>query len=482
MIQIPKPKKEDVLDTGLLQKAQNEADAAITHYIDEIKRCNQAIRAKVKLLEDDQLIEKLKLHFQAEETDTQEIITEVVDNIKNTRKGNKPAGHIQEYATLYPLLKRLQSSVKKLARKLEKQGTNANLLKTAKEQVEELGLKLQAYGKFSFYKNDTLVSELQRNFFLKCAYCESSFVHVSPADIEHFRPKSAVKIDEKTGKEKVLELKPGYYWLAADWDNLLLSCIDCNRRRNQEDIDGDGETATGKATIFPLADEADRVRDHDTWEDMIAKVQQEEKSRLLLNPCVDDPAKHLKFEMRYDDEGQVQGVFAVALNDSQKGQKSINVYGLNRAGLVWARTREALNLQNDFFALIVSIKGYLRMRKMEGELKVLQEELGNVANPSVQNRLKKLTRELITDAEENQKKSLQDVETAIGLILEKLQADQPYLAMKRDLIQHDIQEWGPMKEMLDKGLMKAEHLVQILNKVKPSALKAALAREDESPT
>ena len=443
MIQIPKPKKEDVLDTDLLQKAQNEADAAITHYIDEIKRCNQAIRAKVKLLEDDQLIEKLKLHFQAEETDTQEIITEVVDNIKNTRKGNKPAGHIQEYATLYPLLKRLQSSVKKLARKLEKQGTNANLLKTAKEQVEELGLKLQAYGKFSFYKNDTLVSELQRNFFLKCAYCESSFVHVSPADIEHFRPKSAVKIDEKTGKEKVLELKPGYYWLAADWDNLLLSCIDCNRRRNQEDIDGDGETATGKATIFPLADEADRVRDHDTWEDMIAKVQQEEKSRLLLNPCV---------------------------------------YGLTRAGLVWARTREALNLQNDFFALIVSIKGYLRMRKMEGELKVLQEELGNVANPSVQNRLKKLTRELITDAEENQKKSLQDVETAIGLILEKLQADQPYLAMKRDLIQHDIQEWGPMKEMLDKGLMKAEHLVQILNKVKPSALKAALAREDESPT
>ena len=175
-------------------------------------------------------------------------------------------------------------------------------------------------------------------------------------------------------------------------------------------------------------------------------------------------------------------MFAIAVNDSQKGQKSINVYGLNRAGLVWARTREALNLQNDFFALIVSIKGYLRMRKMEGELKVLQEELGNVANPSVQNRLKKLTRELITDAEENQEKSLQDVETAIGLILEKLQADQPYLAMKRDLIQHDIKEWAPMKEMLDKGLMKEVHLTQLLDKVKPNSLKAALVKEENTTT
>ena len=482
MIQIPKPKKEDVLDTDLLKKAQAEADAAIAHYIGEIKRCNQAIRDKIEADELTLLVEDLKFHFDSKDTDTQQAIDVAIDRINTTQKGDQAAGHIQEYATLYPQLKQVQSNIKKLARKLKKQNANLDLLRRAEIQVEGLGLKLKAYGKFSFYKNDTLVSELQRNFFLKCAYCESSFVHVSPADIEHFRPKSAVKIDEKTGKEKVLELKPGYYWLAADWDNLLLSCIDCNRRRNQDDIDGDGETASGKATIFPLADETDRVRDHDTWDDMIAKVRQEEKSRLLLNPCVDDPAEHLKFEMRYDEEGRVQGVFAVALNDSQKGQKSINVYGLNRAGLVWARTREALNLQNDFFALIVSIKGFLRMRKMEGELKVLQQELGHVANPSVQKRLKKLTHELITDAEENQQKSMQDIETAISLILEKLQADQPYLAMKRDLIQHDIKEWAPMKEMLDKGLMKDEHLLQILDKVKPSALKAALAREDASPT
>lgn len=480
MIQIPKPNKQDVLDASLLQKAQDEADAAISHYIGEIKQCNLTIRTQIQALEDSVLVDDLQLHFKPDEDETCEAIQQAITNIQQVEVGQKPAGHIQEYATLYPLLKQVQSNIKKLARKLKKQNTHLGLLGKAEQQVAVLNLKLKAYGKFSFYKNDTLVSELQRNFFLKCAYCESSFVHVSPADIEHFRPKSAVKVDEKTGEEKVQELKPGYYWLAADWDNLLLSCIDCNRRRNQDDIDGEGETASGKATIFPLADEADRVRDHSTWGNILDKVKREEKSRLLLNPCVDDPAKHLKFEMRYDDEGQVQGVFAIALNGSLKGQKSINVYGLNRAGLVWARTREALNLQNDFFALIVSIKGFLRMRKMEGELKVLQQELGNVANPSVQNRLKKLTRELITDATENQENSLQDIETAIGLILEKLKADQPYLAMKRDLIQHDIQKWGPMQEMLQKGLMKKEHLLQLLERVKPTALKAALV-QDEHP-
>lgn len=476
MIKIPKSKKEDVLDTELLNKAREEASKAITHYIGEIKQCNQAIRDKIESDSLSLLIADLKSHFQSSEEDIKQAIDDSLATMKRVSKGNTPATHIQAFAKLYPQLKILQSNIKKLARKLKKQNTKLNLLHEAEQQVEGLALKLKAYGKFSFYKNDTLVSELQRNFFLKCAYCESSFVHVSPADIEHFRPKSAVKIDEKTGKEKVLELKPGYYWLAADWDNLLLSCIDCNRRRNQDAIEGDGEVAAGKATIFPLADEAHRVRDHSTWGKATDLVQREESSRLLLNPCVDDPAEHIQFRIRYDeaDKNKVVGVFAAPVNDSQKGQKSINVYGLNRAGLVWARTREALNLQNDFFALIVSVKGFLRMRKMAGELAVLQNELGNVANPSVKNRLNKLTSELIADAKDNQEKSLQDIQTAISHILQRLEPDQPYLAMKRDLIQHDIKEWGPMKEMIKKKIMTEKHFQQILNRVKPESLSAKL--------
>lgn len=479
MIRIPKPARETVLDAELLQKAQAEAAEAVSHYLGEITNCNQLIRNTVEADEVTNLIADLAFHFKSDEADTQEAIKECLKVMNDTPRGDQPLDHIREFANLLPQVKTLQSHLKKLARKLERQNTNLNLLRLTKQQMEKLPIKLKAYGKFSFYKNETLVSALQRNFFLKCAYCESSFVHVSPADIEHFRPKSAVKIDEKTGDKKVQELKPGYYWLAAEWDNLLLSCIDCNRRRNQDAIAGDGEIASGKATIFPLADEKLRVRDHSTWKDQLESVKKEEKSRLLLNPCIDDPAEHLKFRMRYEGK-KLLGVFAEAVNDSLKGQKSINIYGLNRAGLVWARTREALNLQNDFFALIVSIKGFLRMRKMENELGVLKQELANVANPSIKNRLNKLTANLIQDAKENQSKSIEDIQTAIGLILEKLKPDQPYLAMKRDLIKDDIRKWSPIAEMLEKGLMKPAHFDKLLENTKPEALAQALAAQDEA--
>ncbi len=41
----------------------------------------------------------------------------------------------------------------------------------------------------------------------KCAYCESRFAHVTPKDIEHFRPKRRSRPSRGPG--------PGYYWLAA---------------------------------------------------------------------------------------------------------------------------------------------------------------------------------------------------------------------------------------------------------------------------
>ncbi|MEF9674035.1 hypothetical protein QNM99_25505 [Pseudomonas sp. PCH446] len=43
-------------------------------------------------------------------------------------------------------------------------------------------------------------------------------------DVEHYRPKGAVSEDAS---------HPGYWWVAMDWDNLLPSCIDCNRKRKQ---------------------------------------------------------------------------------------------------------------------------------------------------------------------------------------------------------------------------------------------------------
>lgn len=50
----------------------------------------------------------------------------------------------------------------------------------------------------------------------KCAFCEARIGHIDDGDVEHFRPKKGfiqIEGDKLT--------RPGYYWLAYDWDNLF---------------------------------------------------------------------------------------------------------------------------------------------------------------------------------------------------------------------------------------------------------------------
>ena len=153
MIRIPKPARETVLDAELLQKAQAEAAEAVSHYLGEITNCNQLIRSTVEADEMTNLIADLASHFKSDEADTQEAIKECLKVMNNTPKGNQPLDHIREFANLLPQVKTLQSHLKKLARKLERQNTNLNLLRLTEQQMEKLAIKLKAYGKFSFYKN-----------------------------------------------------------------------------------------------------------------------------------------------------------------------------------------------------------------------------------------------------------------------------------------------------------------------------------------
>ena len=131
------------------------------------------------------------------------------------------------------------------------------------------------------------------------------------------------------------------------------------------------------------------------------------------------------------------------LGKTDRGKTSINVYGLNRAGLVLERKREILNLQNDFFALIVATKGLIRISNMKRDLGKLKTELGKLADPSMKKKLQKMTGDLIDGATTNEKKANEDIEKAIEIIKKKLEPDQPFLAMKRDIIKHEICEWPP---------------------------------------
>lgn len=174
---------------------------------------------------------------------------------------------------------------------------------------------------YKVYKVKPVQEKLEELFRGKCAYCESKYVATQPLDVEHYRPKGAIHINGK------LET-PGYYWLACEWTNLLPSCIDCNRERQQTLPDGTKINA-GKKNYFPVTDESRRWRRH---------ADQDREQRLLLDPCRDEPARHLEFT----GEGLVRPALSPAGRTSKKGDTSIKVYGLQRRGLVERRRERAL--------------------------------------------------------------------------------------------------------------------------------------------
>ena len=144
----------------------------------------------------------------------------------------------------------------------------------------------------------------------KCAYCETRFLHSSPGDVEHYRPKAGYR---QTAAGPVQG--PGYYWLAYEWENLLFACEDCNRQRKHQ--------------LFPLRnDPTGRARTH---HDNLAQEQP-----LLLHPAIGpDPATHLTFT----DE--------VAQGLTVEARESIAAYGLNRVELLDDRRERLRCLQSE---------------------------------------------------------------------------------------------------------------------------------------
>jgi len=89
-------------------------------------------------------------------------------------------------------------------------------------------------GKIIFNKNPS--SEKWKNELIKiqgrkCCYCEKP---INTGDLEHYRPKKAWQQFKGDPVER-----PGYYWLAYRWKNILLACKECN------------ETKT-KGNLFPI--------------------------------------------------------------------------------------------------------------------------------------------------------------------------------------------------------------------------------------
>ena len=216
---------------------------------------------------------------------------------------------------------------------------------------------------FRAYKGDDVRHTLQLLFHGKCAYCEARYEIVGPVDIEHFRPKGEVEGEPA---------HRGYWWLAADWNNLLPSCIDCNRRRFQP-TPGDMRSLTamagpsqegsyrriqtGKEACFPI--EGVRISMEPSERDR-ARLLVAERA-LLLNPCDDQMEEHLRYWIdrrghiglilpttadgvastlpMFTDDKEAIIAHAQLARLSVRGALSIQVFGLNRLALVQERTR-----------------------------------------------------------------------------------------------------------------------------------------------
>ena len=184
---------------------------------------------------------------------------------------------------------------------------------------------------FSAYRDSSVKEALERLFRGKCAYCESRYAGTQPMDVEHWRPKGEVHTED--GK-----VRQGYYWLAASWENLLPSCVDCNRMRKfPAGLDGE-ERVRGKGNRFPLAPGADHAGAPDGELDEVP---------LLLDPCVDYAEEHLSFI----DQGVVRARSDIAGQPSRKGLFSIDVYNLNRTQLVHDRHERRLEIYQRILAL-----------------------------------------------------------------------------------------------------------------------------------
>jgi hypothetical protein len=170
--------------------------------------------------------------------------------------------------------------------------------------LKDLKIHSKIYGHKTVKK---VLRDIQHN---KCCFCEKHQGDEYGA-VEHFRPKMSYKL----AKDKISN-KPGYYWLAYDWDNLFFVCNVCN--------------SSYKSDLFPLVDEKKRATNHS------ANVNDE--SPFLINPGSENNIEtHLDFK-----DAQIIGL-------TERGNMTIKICGLDRDALNEKRAKHI----NDIKARII---------------------------------------------------------------------------------------------------------------------------------
>ena len=220
---------------------------------------------------------------------------------------------------------------------------------------------------YTVYSDKSVRKLLIKMFHGKCAYCESKITAIYNGDIEHFRPKGEIK--------EVNPSKPGYFWLASEWENLLFACPFCNQTNTHEFKNGNNieEAIFGKHDHFPLHTEAHRLNHtHGIiyFTDSAIYKQAfdlEESERLLLNPCKDATIeKYFKF----DDEGAIISNDGLSVFEERKAQTSIFTYALHRLPLTIAREEKIIQIKAQIRRVEIAITNYNKYMGNSEEEKV----------------------------------------------------------------------------------------------------------------
>ena len=201
--------------------------------------------------------------------------------------------------------------------------------------------------KFEFngkiYSAKSVKNALLKAQYNKCCYCESKFLSTSYGAVEHFRPKGAAK--QKHGQS---EEYPGYYWLAYDWDNILVSCERCN--------------SSHKGNLFPLAGQRKRAQSH--HDDV--KVEQP----LFVNPAREDPRRHIRFRAE------------AAMPITGMGRETIQGLGLRRSDLEEDRRERLAHLK--VFRDLVELGNSATDQKMRALVEQAEQHVKYAVRPEAE--------------------------------------------------------------------------------------------------
>lgn len=188
----------------------------------------------------------------------------------------------------------------------------------------------------NLYKVGSVQKQLNKLYHLKCGYCEK-FLLDTPKHIEHYRPKKT------------------YYWLAYSWDNLLLSCGECNSAK------GDRFETTHEKVNYSN-EPFEKIHTFGTDYDSLEEP-------LVINPEKEDILEELRFNN--------QGVIS---SNHTRVNHTINACNLDRNSL--AKRREAILIdfveemeghyfyfkeKKDISRFIPTVKQFVHNCKIESE-------------------------------------------------------------------------------------------------------------------